>query len=74
MSRKNEKIFGSIRIEEIIKELSKKNIYLEKSQFLPFSPISSLGEHLIEIKFGEIDKQIIKAKLRVNTLEKLDEA
>jgi ribosomal protein L9 len=74
LSKKNEKVFGSIRVEEIIKELSKKSINLEKGQFLPFSPLSNLGEHLVEIKFGEWDNQIIKVKLKVNILEKLDEA
>ena len=42
---KNDKVFGSIRAEDVIKEMKNLNFYLEKKQLLDFVPLSDLGDN-----------------------------
>lgn len=53
--------FGSIGSKEIIEELKKNNLDLEKEQLWKFKPLKALGESLVDVKLsGEIS-----AKLKV---------
>ena len=42
---KNDKIFGSIRTEDIVKEMKNQGFHLEKNQLLDFVPLTNLGDN-----------------------------
>jgi ribosomal protein L9 len=42
---KNDKVFGSIRAEDVIKEMKNLSFHLEKKQLLDFVPLSDLGDN-----------------------------
>ncbi|RHZ37513.1 50S ribosomal protein L9 [endosymbiont GvMRE of Glomus versiforme] len=58
---KNDKVFGSIRVEDILKEMKNQGFHLEKNQLLDFAPLTNLGENLLKIKLSE--KLIAQVKI-----------
>ncbi|KLL03452.1 MAG: 50S ribosomal protein L9 [Mycoplasmataceae bacterium CE_OT135] len=50
---KNDKIFGSIRAEDILKEMKNRDFHLEKNQLLDFVHFNSLGDNWLKVKLSE---------------------
>ena len=50
---KNDKVFGSIRAEDILKEMKNLGFHLEKKQLLDFTPLNNLGDNWLKIKLSE---------------------
>ena len=66
MATNNGKVFGSVTSKQIVEELGKKGIKIEKKQVNIDGSISSLGIHVVNIN---LYKEVI-AKLNVKVLEK----
>jgi len=66
MATNNGKVFGSVSSKQIVEELNKKGIKIEKKQVNIDGSISSLGIHVVNIN---LYKEVI-AKLNVKVLEK----
>ena len=66
LSSNKGKVFGSISSKQIIEELTKKELKVDKKMLLYSNPINSLGVHIVEIN---LYKNII-AKLNVKVIEK----
>ena len=66
LSSNKGKVFGSISSKQIIEELTKKGLKVDKKMLLYSNPINSLGVHIVEIN---LYKNII-AKLNVKVIEK----
>lgn len=66
MATNNGKVFGSVSSKQIVEELGKKGIKIEKKQVNIDGSISSLGIHVVNIN---LYKEVI-AKLNVKVLEK----
>ena len=66
MATNNGKMFGSVSSKQIVEELNKKGIKIEKKQVNIDGSISSLGIHVVNIN---LYKEVI-AKLNVKVLEK----
>lgn len=49
----NDKVFGSIRAEDILDNLKRQNFQLEKKQLLDFVPLANLGDNLLKLKLSE---------------------
>lgn len=49
----NDRIVGSIRAEDILRELEKQNFQIEKKHLPDFSPLTELGDNSIKIKLAE---------------------
>ncbi len=62
----NGRMFGSVSAKQIVEELKKKNIVIDKKNIVSKDSLSSLGVHEIEIKLYKK----VSAKLRINLLEK----
>ncbi|RHZ36998.1 50S ribosomal protein L9 [endosymbiont GvMRE of Glomus versiforme] len=58
---KNDKVFGSIRAEDILKEMKNQGFHLEKKHLLDFTPLTNLGDNLLKIKLSE--KLIAQVKI-----------
>jgi len=50
---KNDKVSGSIRAEDILKEMKSLSFHLEKKQLLDFTPLNNLGDNWLKIKLSE---------------------
>ena len=48
----DDKLFGSISINDICEKLADKNIVVEKKQVILSEPIKSLGERQVSVKVG----------------------
>ena len=66
VSSNNGKVFGSISSKQIVEELTKKGLKIDKKMVLYSNPINTLGVHIVEIN---LYKNII-AKLNVKVIEK----
>ena len=60
-----DKVFGSVSTKQIVSELKKKNIDVEKTKIKMDNPLSSLGIHLVII---ELHKKV-KANLKVEIVK-----
>jgi len=60
----SDKAFGSVRAEDIWKELEKRNLLPEKKQLLDFQPLT-LGDNLVQVKLG--DNLIAQVKIKITT-------
>ena len=49
----NDRVFGSIRIEDVLDSLKQQGFHLEKNQFLDFVPLTNLGDNLLKIKLSK---------------------
>jgi large subunit ribosomal protein L9 len=49
----NDKVFGSVRAEDILGSLKQQGFSLEKKQLLDFVPLTSLGDNLLKIKLSK---------------------
>jgi len=49
----NDKVFGSIRIEDVLDSLKQQGFQLEKNQLLDFAPLVNLGDNLLKIKLSK---------------------
>ncbi|CAJ0896436.1 4026_t:CDS:2 [Entrophospora sp. SA101] len=64
---KNDKVFGSIRTEDILKEMKNLGFQLEKKQLLDFVPLNNLGDNCLKIKLSEnLTAQYMNDELKVN--------
>ena len=59
----NEKMFGSVGISQIIDELKKKEIEIEKNNIKLHSPINELGDHDVVIKLHPEVEAVLKIKV-----------
>jgi len=49
----NDKVFGSVRAEDVLGSLKQQGFPLEKKQLLDFVPLTSLGDNLLKIKLSK---------------------
>ena len=66
MATNNGKVFGSVSSKQIVEELTKKGIKIDKKQVNINGSISSLGVHIVDIN---LYKEVV-AKLNVRVVEK----
>lgn len=66
MATNNGKVFGSVSSKQIVEELNKKGIKIDKKQVNIDGGISSLGVHVVDIN---LYKDVV-AKLNVHVVEK----
>ena len=66
MATNNGKVFGSVSSKQIVEELNKKGIKIDKKQVNIDGAISSLGVHVVDIN---LYKDVV-AKLNVKVVEK----
>ena len=66
MATNNGKVFGSVSSKQIVEELSKKGIKIDKKQVSIDGAISSLGVHVVDVN---LYKDVV-AKLNVKVVEK----
>ena len=59
----NEKMFGSVGISQLIDELKKKEIEIEKNNIKLHSPINELGDHEVVIKLHPEVEAVLKIKV-----------
>ena len=59
----NEKMFGSVGISQLIDELKKKEIEIEKNNIKLHSPINKLGDHEVVIKLHPEVEAVLKIKV-----------
>ena len=59
----NEKMFGSVGISQLIDELKKKEIEIEKNNIKLHSPINELGDHEVVIKLHPEVNAVLKIKV-----------
>lgn len=59
----NEKMFGSVGISQLIDELKKKEIEIEKNNIKLHSPINELGDHKVVIKLHPEVEAVLKIKV-----------
>lgn len=50
---KNGKVFGSIRAEDILKEMKNLGFLLKEKQLIEFSSLTNLGDNWVKIKLSE---------------------
>ena len=62
----NGKVFGSISSKQIVEELNKKNIKIDKKMISLDSAINTLGSHIIDINLYKT----VVAKLTIKLIEK----
>ena len=62
----NGKVFGSISSKQIVEELNKKNIKIDKKMISLDSAINTLGSHIIDINLYKT----VVAKLNIKLIEK----
>ena len=63
----NDKVFGSVRVEDVLDNLKQQDLQLEKKQLLDFMPLTSLGDNLLKIKLSE--KLIAQIKITITADE-----
>lgn len=66
VSANNGKVFGSISSKNIVEELRKKNINIDKKMIVIDGAISSLGTHIVTVNLHKK----VKAELKVMLVEK----
>lgn len=49
----NDKVFGSVRAEDILDNLKQQGFQLEKKQLLDLVPLTSLGDNWLKVKLSE---------------------
>ena len=59
----NEKMFGSVGISQLLDELKKKEIEIEKNNIKLHSPINELGDHEVVIKLHPEVEAVLKIKV-----------
>ena len=59
----NKKMFGSVGISQLIDELKKKEIEIEKNNIKLHSPINELGDHEVVIKLHPEVEAVLKIKV-----------
>ena len=59
----NEKMFGSVGISQLVDELKKKEIEIEKNNVKLHSPINELGNHEVIIKLHPEVEAVLKIKI-----------
>ena len=59
----NEKMFGSVGISQLVDELKKKEIEIEKNNIKLHSPINELGNHEVVIKLHPEVEAVLKIKI-----------
>lgn len=68
-SEKN-KLFAAVTVNDILKELEKKNINLDKKDIFLKAPIKTLGEHVANVKLEANKKEVLKIKILSQKTEK----
>ena len=63
----NNKVFGSIRAEDILNDLKQQGFQLEKKQLLDFAPLNNLGDDWLKIKLSE--NLTARVKIIINASE-----
>lgn len=60
---KQDKVFGSISVKQIVNELKNRNYNIDKTMIILTEPISSLGTYNIEIELHKKVKALLKVEL-----------